>query len=118
MIRNINFLKALEYGALPSFELTYAPSSDLQRTMEDRLFSSEFDYWFEESIEEYEKYADIYEGIYNQAIVNHEQLDQELFRTTYANGNQVIVNYGREVVKLDGVDIKGNSYALVKGENN
>ncbi|MGP4041067.1 DUF5696 domain-containing protein [Gracilibacillus sp. D59] len=114
--QRFELLRAIEYGALPNFELTYAPASNLQRTIEDRLFSSEFDYWFEESIEEYEKFVGIFNDIQNQTIVDHEELDSKVFRTTYANGMQVIVNYNRKQVSVGGQVIAGYDYAVVEGE--
>ena len=64
----IEWLRAIEYGAYPSFELTYKDTSQMKRTMEDRLFSSSYDYWFEKSLEEYEEFAYLYEQTAGQLI--------------------------------------------------
>lgn len=77
-------LRALEYGALPSYELTYAPTSDLQRTMADRLFSSSLENWLAPSVQNYLTLKEVYDSISNQQMTNHEQLQSKVFRTTYA----------------------------------
>ena len=109
-------LRAIEYGALPSFELTYESTSNLRRTMEDRLFSSDYRYWADKSIEEYERFQEIYQTIYNQPIVNHEQIDRNVFKTTYENGTQIIVNYNNKTTTVNGQIIDGYDYAVIEGE--
>lgn len=111
----MEFLRAVEYGALPSFELTFEPPSTLQRTMEDRLFSSSYSYWLDPSVEEYHQFAEIYKAIGNQQIVNHERINEQVYRTTYANGTQIIVNYGEEAMTIDGQTVKGLNYAMSGG---
>lgn len=108
-------LKALEYGALPSYELTYEPTSKLQRTIEDRLFSSAFQDWFGPSVEEYRKWKDVYAKIMNQQMTNHEELQQNVFQTTYANGVKVIVNYNKQPAAVNGQSVKGQSYTVTGG---
>jgi hypothetical protein len=109
------FLRAVEYGALPSYELTYEPPSKLQRTMEDRLFSSDYSYWLDPSTEEYRKFAELHEKTAGQEIVNHERLSAQVYRTTYANGTQVVVNYGAEAATVDGLTVSALDYAVTGG---
>lgn len=111
----IEFLRALEYGALPSYELTYAPTKNLQRTMESRLFSSHYDYWLESSIQEYKKMEKVYELVWDQSIVNHEKLKRSVFRTTYENGIQVLVNYDNKNTNIDSHEIEAYGYLVLKG---
>jgi hypothetical protein len=111
----LEFLRMLEYGAMPTYELTYESTSKLQRTMMDRLFSSKYSYWLEPSIEEYKQVIDIYNKVADQAIVNHEQLDKRLYRTTYANGLQVIVNYDSKVARVGDSLVQAYDYTVVEG---
>ncbi|MCL6604636.1 MAG: hypothetical protein K6T94_17370 [Paenibacillus sp.] len=108
-------LRALEYGAIPSYELTFAPSSDMQRTMEDRLFSSEFDSWLAPSVKNYLELKEVYDSISNQQMMNHEQLQRNVFRTTYANGVSIIVNYNSQSVDISGQNVEAYSYAVTGG---
>jgi hypothetical protein len=111
----IEFLRAVEYGALPSYELTYEPPSKLQRTMEDRLYSSSSSYWLKPSTEEYREFAKLYEQVGDQQIINHERISPQVYRTTYASGTQIIVNYGDAAQSVDGQTVKGLDYVVSGG---
>ncbi|MBS4219221.1 hypothetical protein KHA96_12925 [Bacillus sp. FJAT-49711] len=111
----IEFLRAIEYGASPSFELTYKPTDQFKRTMEDRLFSSDYSYWFNRSVEEYKEINRLKENIGGQLIVNHERLAKKVYKTTYENGTQVIVNYNRKAKTIDGQTVEGENYTVIEG---
>jgi len=111
----VDLLRKLEYGALPSYELTYEPTSNLQRTMKTDLFSSEYVNWLEPSIEEYNRIMDLYRKIYDQPIVNHEILSRWVKRTTYANGISVMVNYHNKPQTVDGYTIEAYGYLVLEG---
>ncbi len=108
-------LRALEYGALPSYELTYAPTSDLQRTLETRLFSSGLEDWLTPSAQSYLELKDVYDSIAGQQMTNHEELAPKVFRTTYASGVSIIVNYNAAAVEADGVNVAAYGYAVTGG---
>ncbi|NIK79594.1 hypothetical protein FHS15_004755 [Paenibacillus castaneae] len=108
-------LRMVEYGALPSLELTYEPTSKLQRTMEDRLWSSQYTTWIDEAVQQYGELEPIYTAISNQAITDHEALGDKLFRTTYANGTKVIVNYGAAAATVDGISVPAAGFAMQNG---
>jgi hypothetical protein len=113
---NVELLRAIEYGANPSFELTYNSTDKLKRTMEDNLFSSDFNYWFDRSLEEYTEFQEIYNETGDQLIEDHQQLEPKVYQTTYENGAKVIVNYNSKAVTVNGLTINGQSYVLQKGE--
>ncbi|WNS43433.1 DUF5696 domain-containing protein [Paenibacillus sp. MMS20-IR301] len=108
-------LRALEYGALPSYELTYAKSSDLQRTLENRLFSSELNDWLTPSAKAYLELKDVYDDISGQQMMNHEELQSKVFRTTYAGGVSIIINYNNHPVGISGQTVEAYSYAVTGG---
>lgn len=108
-------LRMVEYGALPSLELTYESTSKLQRTMEDRLWSSEYKQWIELAVQEYEALEPIYTAIADQAITDHEKLGKDIYRTTYANGTKVLVNYGEAAAAIDGTSVPAAGYAMQNG---
>lgn len=110
-------LRMVEYGALPSLELTYEPTSKLQRTMEDRLWSSEYTGWLDSSVQEYKELEQIYSATLGQPIADHEKLGSDVYRTTYGNGTQVIVNYGASDATVDGVTVPAAGYAMRNGGN-
>lgn len=110
-----DLLRMVEYGALPTLELTYEPTSKLQRTMEDHLWSSHYTDWLDKAVKEYEELKPIYEAIANEKIADHEQLQADVYRTTYENGTQVIVNYGSAPVVIDGTQVSALGYAMQNG---
>jgi hypothetical protein len=109
------FLRALEYGAIPSFELTHEDPVKLKRTMIDDLFSSSFADWLDPSVDEYKKSAAVLDQVNKEVITGHEMLQPQVYRTTYSNGLQVTVNYGDEQASVDGVTIEPYAYAVKGG---
>lgn len=108
-------LRMVEYGALPSLELTYEPSTKLQRTMEDRLWSSQYTTWLDDAAAQYKELEQIYTAISNQAIADHEKLSSTVYRTTYANGTKIMVNYGLAAASIDGVSVPAAGYVMQNG---
>jgi hypothetical protein len=86
------FLKAIEYGAIPSFFLTYEDSRVLKDTGWNFLNSSQYEKWGERVHNEYAQFNKL-SSLYNLLIVKHEKLTDERYATTYEDGTQVIVNY-------------------------
>lgn len=108
-------LRMVEYGALPSLELTYEPTTKLQRTLEDRLWSSEYRTWIDDTVSQYNELESIYKAIANQTIADHEKLSNNVYQTTYANGTKVIVNYGSASAMVDGLSIPAAGYLMQNG---
>ncbi|MGX1832182.1 DUF5696 domain-containing protein [Paenibacillus taichungensis] len=94
------FLKAIEYGALPSFFVTHDDSRKLKNTPVYGLYSSRFDKWESRIVEEYGRF-DSLSDLYSLRIVNHEQISDERYMTTYENGTRVIVDYAAKSFKVE-----------------
>ncbi|MGG4045056.1 DUF5696 domain-containing protein [Paenibacillus favisporus] len=87
------FLRAIEYGALPSFFVTHDDSRKLKDTPSNFLYSSRFDKWERRIEEEYAKF-DSLSQLYAMKIIGHEKLSGQKYATTYEDGTRVIVDYG------------------------
>ncbi|MDF2648522.1 MAG: hypothetical protein K0Q73_4327, partial [Paenibacillus sp.] len=85
-------LRAIEYGAIPFFMLTYSESRVLKETDYDFIYSGEYAVWKDRILDEYQKFNQL-AGVYDKRMVDHEKLSQGIYRTTYADGTQVTVNY-------------------------
>ncbi|WP_438347538.1 DUF5696 domain-containing protein [Paenibacillus sp. FA6] len=94
------FLKAIEYGALPSFFLTYEDSRILKYSASNFLFSSQYDKWLDWIQTEYESFNKL-AHVYNLSIINHERVSPNKYATTYEDGTQVIVDYGQKTFHVD-----------------
>lgn len=86
------FLRAIEYGALPSFFVTHDDSRKLKDTPSNFLYSSRFDKWERRIEEEYAKF-DSLSQLYSMRITGHEKLSGQKYATTYEDGTRVIVDY-------------------------
>ncbi|MGZ9584243.1 DUF5696 domain-containing protein [Paenibacillus marinisediminis] len=94
-----DFLRAIEYGAVPYFELTYLPSRVLKGTDYGYVYSSEYTVWKDRLIEEYHQFNRL-ASVYNQQMINHEKLSDKVYVTTYADGTQVTVDYNTKQFKV------------------
>ncbi|MBB6675268.1 DUF5696 domain-containing protein [Cohnella nanjingensis] len=94
------FLKAVEYGAAPSFFLTHDDSRKLKYTAANFLYSSQYDKWAERIADEYGKF-DSLAPLFSQEIANHERLSKDRYATTYADGTRVVVDYGAKTFEVE-----------------
>jgi hypothetical protein len=94
------FLKAIEYGAVPSFFLTHEDSRVLKYTGANFLFSSQYEKWTERILKEYKDF-DALSSVFAQKIINHEKLSKDRFATVYEDGTRVIVDYGSKTFAVE-----------------
>ena len=86
------FLRAIEYGAMPSFMVTHDDSRKLKESASNFLYSSRFDKWEGRIVEEYRQF-DSLAGLFARRITAHEKLSADRYATTYEDGTRVIVDY-------------------------
>ncbi|MCR2807043.1 DUF5696 domain-containing protein [Paenibacillus soyae] len=87
------FLKAIEYGALPSFFLSYEDSRKLRYSPSSYLFSSQYAKWLDRIETEYEAFQQL-APVYGQRIADHAKLEEDRYETVYEDGTKVVVDYG------------------------
>ncbi|WP_274362113.1 DUF5696 domain-containing protein [Paenibacillus thermotolerans] len=97
----VDFLKSIEYGALPSFKVTYRPSRVLMNTDYEYVYSGEFAVWKDRIAEEYKQF-DKLARVVHQRITDHEQSEDGVFVTTYEDGTKVTVNYNTKQFDVTG----------------
>ena len=95
-------LRAIEYGMLPCFQVTYDQSSVLKNSEYTDNFASGYENWREDILRAYAMADDGLEGLIGCSITDHRQVAQQVFATTYENGDVVYVNYNTEDVTVDG----------------
>ncbi len=111
-----SFLKAIETGSALSFTIT----ANSARVMKDSykynfLYCSDYRLWIDTAAELYKEINDAMADLQTVEMQNHERLQKDVYKTTYANGTQVIVNYSDEEVAIDTVTVDANSYKVMKG---
>ncbi|MCL5947116.1 MAG: DUF5696 domain-containing protein [Chloroflexi bacterium] len=108
------FLREIEYGAVPSFQLTYIPTSRLNLALLTYTdWSSTWTEWIDELVREYEDVNVQLAPTFNQFMVDHQQLAPNIFETSYANGTKVIVNYTNQRFVIGNIAVDALSYAVI-----
>ena len=106
-------LQAAETGAIPKFILTYKNVDNLQHSDFNYLYSVQYSVIREKLTDVYEECVKIRDAVKTNEITNHEILADGVFRTSYASGVSVIVNYNLYDVELDdGKTLKAESYLI------
>ncbi len=98
------FLRAIEYGAVPSFILTAESSRTLMETKTQGLFTSRFASWKEKAVLEYQAFNRL-GSVYDQPMTGHRKLREGIYETEYANGDKVVVDYNDKTFRI----VKGDS---------
>ena len=114
-----NILKCLEYGATVYGRFMYEDDSVFQNTYFLNLFSLNYVNWLNETEEIYTAVNEAIGDVQDQFIVNHERLAENVYRTTYENGKQVIVNYNTfdYVDEALGITVGARDYWVMGGAN-
>ena len=107
------FLRAIEYGALPTFELTTNPSVLLTRTQYNRLYSSRFADWEPQIVDEYELFVRQLGYTVNLLMEDHRQIADGVYETVYEDGTRVIVNYKTRRYTDDENAVEGQNYLII-----
>ncbi len=106
------YLRQIEWGAQPTYQLTFQPSDDLIRTRHHELFSSLYTDWVDEAAAEYRVFHEELGHLATQFIEGHEQVMDEVYRTTFEDGTRVVVNYRDSAVTVGGQRIGPMDYLV------
>jgi hypothetical protein len=111
------YLKMIEYGAVPTFELTYRDSSLLSEVRTyNQLFSSLYTTWLPSIIEEYQSACVEMGYLKTMVITEHMRIDENVFMVGYEDGSKVYVNYrDTEYVTNEGLVLPALDYVLIRG---
>lgn len=105
-------LKTLETGEIPYFRWSYADSSAVKGSNFDYLLATTYSDTVDEALALFEEAKPVLEKVRGQAIVNHTKLLDGVYRTSYANGVEVIVNYNDTGIFAAGRYVPGHGYAV------
>lgn len=110
------FLKAIETGSALTFTIT----ANSARIMKDNykynfLYCSDYKLWIDTAAELYEELNNAIGNLQMVEIENHERVQKDVYKVTYADGTQIIVNYADDAVTVDEMTIESDSYKITKG---
>jgi hypothetical protein len=111
-------LKAIEYGANVSYEVTENEINLLMYTRYKFLYKGQFSLLKDEMVESYKAVTEAVKPFSTQFITNHYRLQAytEVFCTEYSGGARVYVNYTDSDYTLPGGSVvKAMSYLVVNG---
>ncbi|WP_173917624.1 DUF5696 domain-containing protein [Halobacillus sp. Marseille-Q1614] len=106
-------LRMIEYGAYPSFYLTTEPSHELMHTPSEDLYTSQFDNWESEIIEQYEMAEQSLGEVEGETITYRHVHESDIVEVGYSNGKAIVVNYRNEAVNIDGAEVEAKGYKVI-----
>ena len=109
-------LRAIEYGMLPNFQVTYEESSILKNSEYSDNYASGYESWREDILSAYQQINESLNGLIGVAITDHAQVAQQVYATTYASGDVVYVNYGTQDVTVNGITVPARGFMRVGGD--
>ncbi len=109
-------LKWAEYGQVPYFIITKEDASELRDTKITDVFGTSFDKnedLIVQTVNEFEKELG---HLKDKRIINHKKLMENVFVTTYENGDMVYVNYSQSSFEInEEVILEGKSFKCIRG---
>ena len=109
-------LRCAEYGAGLNFTFMQESGKELQETNYTAYYGAAYDAWAGEAEEIITRYQKDMAGLNGIRMTGHEEINEDVSLTKYADGRQVYVNYGYEPYQAAGVEVPARSY-LVTGGN-
>ncbi|MFW6270587.1 MAG: DUF5696 domain-containing protein, partial [Bacillota bacterium] len=115
---NFNFdkdtlLRHIEAGAYPYFKWFFREGSLTKNTGFNNLYSGHYHNWLGEARDYYQTLNEVYKGLNNEEIVEHELIEPDVRKTTYSNGDSIIVNYRDEPFEYQGHQIETKSFKRI-----
>ena len=107
-------LYSAEYGAGLSFTFMKESAFALQKTLYTEYYAADYDAWNGEMKEICARYDEELGHTFNQEMTGHENINDYVSVTEYADGTRVYVNYGYTDYAGDGINVPARDYKVVK----
>ncbi len=109
------FLRWVEMGYMPYFELTWGSTEELMYTEYQSLFTAQYTAWLDEVVQITNAFTEGDLAALRTAMISeHVKLAGGLYRVRYDNGMTVYVNYNDGEMAADSLTIPGMDYLVVK----
>jgi len=105
-------LRAVEYGAAPSFMWVYAPEEDKNIQVKAGLLS--YTAWLSIAAEYYKDASEALSGVRSERFIRHEKVASGLYCSHYDNGTRIYVNYSGESQEVEGYTVDARSFRMIK----
>ena len=108
-------LEAVEFGSGLQYTLTGENTAVLKDTQYNYINKGHYSDWSEIVAKDYAKAASIMKPLQGVEIVGHERISENFYRTDYADGTSVYVNYTDKTQSENGVSVDARGFAAAKG---
>lgn len=108
-------LRMVEYGAYPSYLLTFEPSWKLRNTLSDWLYASYFPDWKDEVAVVYRRVNEALGRVRGASVARRRVIDWGLVETVYDNGVHIAVNYRADEASVGPHRIPPRDFLTWKG---
>lgn len=88
-----DLLRQVDFGVYPSYFLSFDATAKILNTESNWIYSSSYDQWGDEVKTTYRWLNALLAPVKGQPIIARERLADGVVATTYANGQQIVVNY-------------------------
>lgn len=95
-------IRALDYGAYQSYILTSGESRELKYTDSFYLYTTVYDHWKDNIINNYNNLKDGYLAMGNSSVKSRTVLEPGLVKITYSNGKVIQIDYRNLCYKVEG----------------
>jgi len=106
-------LKAIETGSAPYYILADHDGKLLEDDYYQQYYSIDCDDWLDIAAAQYTEINRVLTAAGDRVIASHEKLAEDVYKTTFANGASVIVNYGGEAYESGGGTVGPMDYLLI-----
>lgn len=112
-----HFLRNLEYGMMPCFELVWKNEEQFRKSDYSDRFSMGFEDWLPIMLRDYQAAVEELGHTFSMGIADHKRIAGDVAVTEFEDGTRVYVNYGgRPYVDTEsGLQIEPLGYAVVAG---
>lgn len=107
-------LTMVDFGTNPSYLLTYSPTYKMRHTMSSIEYSTTFDDYKDDIINDYNFVNNALKYVVGAEIVNREVLKTGIVLTSYSNGVKILINYTTSDYTYDSNIVKANDYKVIR----
>lgn len=108
-------LQMIDYGAYPSFFVTEEDSVKLMDTNSSWLYTSKFEIWKDEIIEQYNVINSALKNVEGETIISRNILSDGVVEVGYSNGVKIVVNYNEATFDNNGLIVEGKDFKVIGG---
>lgn len=107
-------LLSLEAGACPYFDWMYLDNASLKER-EVQAYALQYHTWLDTAAQMYLELNEALAPLQNVSFVRHERPREDVSICTYADGTQILVNYGESAYTQGDVSIPARGYLVRRG---